>query len=69
MSKWIALAGMFIGAVGIFFGFFYLANNPQLALAIVTVTTVGLVGVLAFVLLPVWGRRPRRSRCWAMRPI
>ena len=49
MSKWIGPAGMFIGAVGIFFGFFYLANNPQLALAIVTVTTVGLVGVLAFV--------------------
>lgn len=49
MSKWIVLAGMFIGAVGIFFGFFYLAKDPQLALAIVTATTVGLVGVLAFV--------------------
>lgn len=69
MSKWISLAGMFIGAVGIFFGFFYLANNPQRALAIVTVTTVGMVGVLAFVLLPGWGRWPRRSRYWAMRHI
>lgn len=49
MSKSIALSGMFIGAVGIFFGFYHLGRNPQLALAIVTTTTVGLVGVLAFV--------------------
>ncbi len=49
MGKWIALSGMGIGAVGIFFGFFYLGNEPQLALSIVTTTTVGIVGLLAFV--------------------
>jgi hypothetical protein len=49
MSKWIGLSGMFIGAIGIFFGFYHLGRNPPLALEIVTTTTVGLVGVLAFV--------------------
>ena len=49
MSRWIGLSGMFIGAVGIFFGFYYLGAQPGLSLEIVTVTTVGLVGVLAFV--------------------
>lgn len=49
MSKWIGFSGMFIGAVGIFFGFYYLDHNPQLSLSIVTTSTVGLVGVLAFV--------------------
>ena len=49
MSKWISLSGMLIGAAGIFFGFFYLENKPQLSLAIVTATTVGVVGVLAFI--------------------
>ena len=49
MSKWISLSGMLIGAAGIFFGFFYLENKSQLSLAIVTATTVGVVGVLAFI--------------------
>lgn len=49
MGRWIHLSGMFIGAVGVFFGFLYLGPNPRLSLAIVTVATVGLVGVLAFV--------------------
>jgi hypothetical protein len=41
--------GMLIGATGLFFGFFYHAHDPQTSLEIVTVTTVGSVGVLAFV--------------------
>ena len=49
MCKWISLTGMFIGTVGIFFGFYHLGRNPQLALEIVTTTTVGMVGILAFV--------------------
>jgi len=40
---------MVIGGVGIFFGFYYLARAPQTSLSIVTATTVGIVGVLAFV--------------------
>jgi len=49
MARWISLVGMVAGAVGIFFGFYYLANAPRTSLGIVTVTTVGIVGVLAFV--------------------
>lgn len=49
LSKLISLSGMFIGAVGIFLGFYHLGRNPQLSLEIVTTTTVGLVGALAFV--------------------
>ena len=49
MAKLISIVGMGIGAIGIFFGFFYLGSAPQTSLNIVTVTTVGIVGVLAFV--------------------
>jgi len=48
MSKWLGLGGVAVCGVGIFFGFFYYAANPDLALAIVTATTVGVVGVLAW---------------------
>ncbi|MFA6971319.1 MAG: DUF6790 family protein [Gallionella sp.] len=40
--------GMLVGAIGLFFGFFYLSSNPQISLEIVTLTTVGMVGTLAF---------------------
>ena len=49
MAKWISLASMAIGAVGIFLGFYYLGSAPLTALRIVTATTVGIVGILAFV--------------------
>lgn len=50
MAKNISLAGIFVGAIGIFFGFYYLfSGNARLALVIVTVSTVGIVGVLAFI--------------------
>jgi len=49
MVKWISLAGKAVAAVGIFFGFYYLGAEPQTSLAIVTATSVGVVGVLAFV--------------------
>jgi uncharacterized membrane protein len=64
MSKSIALSGMFIGAVGIFFGFFYLGKNPQLSLEIVTVSTVGLVGVLAFVRHLVFHKADAKRMGW-----
>ncbi len=38
-----------VGAIGIFFGFYYLAKDAELAVKIVTFTTVGIVGTLAFV--------------------
>jgi hypothetical protein len=50
MVKILGYAGMLVGAVGLFFGFqYYFGNDQQMALGIVTFTTVGLVGVLAFV--------------------
>jgi len=49
MARLISIAGMFAGAIGIFFGFYYLADAPRTSLGIVTITTVGVVGVLAFV--------------------
>lgn len=49
MSKWLHLSGMLVGTVGVFFGFLYLGPDPRLSLQVVTLTTVGVVGVLAFV--------------------
>ncbi len=49
MAKWIGIAGMIVGGVGIFLGFYYLDSNPAAALDYVTITTVGIVGVLAFI--------------------
>jgi hypothetical protein len=44
----LTLAAIAVDAVGIFFGFFYIGSNTPLAITIVTATTVGIVGVLAF---------------------
>lgn len=49
MAKWIGIVSMVIGTVGIFFGFYYLGENVPYALKIVTLATVGIVGVLSFV--------------------
>jgi len=49
MVKWISIVSKVVAGVGIFFGFFYLGDDPERSLSIVTVTTVGVVGVLAFV--------------------
>jgi hypothetical protein len=49
MAGFISIVGMLVGAAGIFLGFYHLSDKPHTALGIVTVTTVGMVGVLAFV--------------------
>ena len=50
MAKWLSIAGIVTGSIGVFVGFYFLFGGaPHLALAIVTATTVGLVGALAFV--------------------
>ena len=49
MVKWIGIAGWIGVGVGIFFGFLFLGEHPERALAIVTVMTVGLEGVTGFV--------------------
>jgi uncharacterized membrane protein YfcA len=49
MAKAISLISMVTGTIGIFIGFYLLDNHPEIALKIVTVTTVGIVGLLAFI--------------------
>jgi len=49
MVKWISIAGYVAVSVGIFLGFYYLGQDVEKALAIVTVMTVGVEGVLGFV--------------------
>ncbi|MFA7287508.1 MAG: DUF6790 family protein [Melioribacteraceae bacterium] len=49
MSKLINSISITVGTLGIFFGFFFLSNDPFLSLRIITITTVGIVGVLSFI--------------------
>ena len=49
MAALLGYSSMIVGSVGIYFGFFYLDHNPGLSIKIVTFSTVGVVGVLAFV--------------------
>jgi hypothetical protein len=49
MAAILGYGGMLIGSIGLFFGFYYFSINPDLSLRVVTLTTVGIVGVLAFV--------------------
>ena len=66
-TKWIGLVSIAVSAVGIFFGFFYLWGTPpdlQLATAIVTTTTVGIVGVLAFVRHVIFHKEDAKALGW-----
>lgn len=49
MSGLISIVSMIAGTTGVFFGFYYLGDQPTLSLRIVTFSTVGLVGILSFV--------------------
>jgi hypothetical protein len=49
MASIVSVLGMLVGTVGLFFGFYFLPTAPHTSFGIVTVTTVGVVGVLAFV--------------------
>lgn len=49
MARFLSIAAMVVAGIGIFLGFYYLPVRPQLALTVVTGTTVGVVGVLAFI--------------------
>lgn len=49
MASVISIISMLAGTAGIFFGFYYITEQPILALRIVTFSTVGVVGVLSFV--------------------
>jgi hypothetical protein len=47
--KWISILGYVAVTVGVFFGFYYLGADMERSLAIVTVMTVGIEGLLGFV--------------------
>lgn len=65
MSKYINLTGMLIGSVGIFFGFYFLSEgNLPMALHIVTATTTGVVGILAFIRHVVFHRSDAMRLGW-----
>ncbi|MDA3946849.1 MAG: hypothetical protein PF439_09245 [Helicobacteraceae bacterium] len=64
MAGWISILSMMTGAVGIFFGFYYLSTSLQTALAVVTVTTVGIVGLLAFLRHVIFHRSDAKRLGW-----
>jgi len=49
MAKIIGIIGNVIGSAGIFFGFYFLGTEPELSLKIVALSTVGILGVLAYI--------------------
>lgn len=49
MASIISFFGILVGALGLFFGFYFLPSAPETAFDIVTISSVGVVGVLAFV--------------------
>lgn len=64
MAKLLGISGTIIGAIGIFMGFYYLGEKEELALAIVTITTVGIVGTLAFVRHVVFHKSDAKRLGW-----
>ena len=64
MAQLLNLGGMVVGAVGIFIGFYFLSTAPLTALAVVTGTCVGVVGVLAFLRHVVFHRADAARMGW-----
>jgi hypothetical protein len=64
MAQLLNLGGMAVGAVGIFLGFYFLSSAPLLALALVTGTCVGVVGILAFLRHVVFHRADAARMGW-----
>ena len=65
MAGLISIISMLVGAVGIFFGFYYYFSGDLLtSVAIVTVTTVGIVGILAFVRHVIFHRSDAQRLGW-----
>jgi hypothetical protein len=64
MAGILSIAGMLTGTIGIFFGFYFLSSHPLLSLGIVTSTTVGVVGVLAFVRHVIFHKEDAKRLGW-----
>ena len=64
MAGILGALGMLVGGVGIFLGFYHLGTSPRISFGIVTATTVGAVGVLAFVRHFVFHRSDAERQGW-----
>ncbi|MDD2338130.1 MAG: hypothetical protein PHD01_16345 [Geobacteraceae bacterium] len=64
MAQLVTILSMLPGAVGIYLGFYYLSADPKTALAIVTATTVGITGIIAFVRHVVFHKFDARRLGW-----
>lgn len=64
MAQWLNIVSIVIGSVGIFFGFYFLDTSIALSLRIVTITTVGVVGFLAFVRHVVFHKSDAKRLGW-----
>jgi len=61
----IGIIGTLCGTIGIFFGFYFLTSNDAvLALKTVAVTTVGIVGILAFVRHVIFHKADAKRMGW-----
>ena len=64
MAGTISLVSMIIGSIGIFFGFYYLGTAPARALGLVTLATVGIAGILAFVRHVIFHKSDAKRMGW-----
>jgi len=64
MAGFLNLLGMLVGSIGIFLGFYHLANHPEESMRVVTLTTVGVVGTLAFVRHVLFHRADAKRMGW-----
>ena len=64
MAQLLNLGGMAVGAVGIFIGFWLLSSAPLTALAVVTGTCVGVIGIMAFLRHVVFHREDAARMGW-----
>jgi hypothetical protein len=64
MARFLGIISMVIAGIGIFWGFYYLSSRPLMSLTIVTMTCVGIVGILAFVRHVFFFRSDARRLGW-----
>ena len=64
MAGIISWLSMVIGFLGFFFGFYYLSDDASTSLTIVTITTVGITGVLAFIRHVIFHKEDAKRLGW-----
>jgi len=64
MFKLFTFTNIIVGSIGVFFGFYFLDTAPQKSIYIVTLSTIGIVGVLAFVRHFIFYKADAKSLGW-----